>query len=88
MTQTPSLSLSLSLSLSSGAPAELTVDASKIRRVIYFQCFGFVFSAGDACGYGGTCDQSYRIDWVLVTTPSGDTFVPTSVPNHCTCVYS
>ncbi|KAK7467862.1 hypothetical protein BaRGS_00036899 [Batillaria attramentaria] len=37
---------------------------------------GYCGSEGSACGVGGTCTQSYRIDWVLVEKPTGDDFVP------------
>ncbi|XP_076446334.1 uncharacterized protein LOC143283843 [Babylonia areolata] len=49
---------------------------------------GTCVSEGAACGYQGTCQQATRIDWVLVELPGGDSFVPTSVPNHCTCIYT
>ena len=76
-------------------PAKLRQGAGSVLDLCFLSLFTdvflsllFVFSTGDTCSLGGTCDQTYRIHWVLVTTPSGDTFVPTSVPSHCTCVYS
>ncbi|KAK7097584.1 uncharacterized protein [Littorina saxatilis] len=39
------------------------------------------------CGFGGICTQAQQIHWVLITTPRGDAFVPTTVPSHCSCVY-
>ncbi|XP_076468185.1 uncharacterized protein LOC143299001 [Babylonia areolata] len=49
---------------------------------------GHCYNPSASCGYGGTCEQAYRVEWMLVTVSGNDTFVPTSIPSHCTCIYT
>ncbi|KAL8598732.1 hypothetical protein ACOMHN_033296 [Nucella lapillus] len=49
---------------------------------------GHCLSDGASCGFGGTCTQANRVQWLLVTALGQDTFVSTSIPSHCTCIYT